>query len=370
MPRRPGRAGPRRIAMAGAVLALWWLPARAQTAPPAAGPPPAGPPPAGPAPAGHSDAEFERMTADLKRSLAAHPDDADRWVLLARSLATLRHWDDALDAFGHAITLRPNVPALQAQLGEVLTLRAGGTVTPDAKAAFDKAQDDPRSRFYLALAVAQDGDPATAIKRLQALRDEAPPEAPWRQLVVDELQALQTDGASAPATAAPRQTARLGDEIRSYLSATRPSAPAAPPADPAGEISTLETRLRGSPQDPAGWRELARLYQAAGNAPQAVTALRRANQANPANLDLLLAYADVLADARGDERLADDFVDVMRQVHALDANQPDALWYLGLHAAQHGDTYRARKLWRQLADELPAGGPDRKTVEERLDTLR
>ena len=102
---------------------------------------------------------------------------------------------------------------------------------------------------------------------------------------------------------------------------------------------------------------------------QALDALRRANQAIPANRDLLLAYADALADGIKSDALPDDFVGVMRQVNAIDPDQVDALWYLGLAAAQHGDTHRAVAFWRRLAADLPAGSKDRKTVQERLDAL-
>jgi cytochrome c-type biogenesis protein CcmH/NrfG len=107
-----------------------------------------------------------------------------------------------------------------------LTLEAGGTVTPAAHAEFIRAPDDPRSIFYLAVEIAQHGDTHGAIARLQALALEAPKEASWRGIVLDELHAL---GSGPQAEAVPPRSAindvedelsRLGPpDARSQLAA-------------------------------------------------------------------------------------------------------------------------------------------------------
>ena len=177
----------------------------------------------------HSPADFERMAVDLAAELARRPDDVDNWILLGRTYVALQRWPDAKDAFAHATALHPEIAALHAQMGEILTLQEGGTVTPAAHEEFTRAPDDPRSLFYLAVERAQRGDTHGAIERLQALAAEAPKQASWRQIVLDELHAL---GAGAPAETAPPDSAM--DEVEDELA--RLGAPDAPPRTAAAGV--------------------------------------------------------------------------------------------------------------------------------------
>lgn len=170
---------------------------------------------AGGAPHGQDTAEIDRMVAALRTTLAATPGDAGNWVLLGRTLGTEQRWAEAQDAFAHALAIRPDDADLHAQMGEVLTLRAHGTVTRQALAEFAHAPDDPRSRFYNALALAQDGHVPQAIDKLHALAADAPQDAEWRQLVLDELQVL---GGPQQAGPPPALSDQLQDEL-STLSA-------------------------------------------------------------------------------------------------------------------------------------------------------
>jgi cytochrome c-type biogenesis protein CcmH/NrfG len=142
-------------------------------------------------PAGHTPADLERMVDELNTKLKDHPDDVDSWVLLGRTLASVERWTDAKEAFAQALKRLPDEPALHAQMGEVLTLEAGGSVTPAALAEFAKAPGDPRSRFYEAVAQAQNGEAEKAIAQLEKLAAEASPGASWRQTVMDELAVLR-----------------------------------------------------------------------------------------------------------------------------------------------------------------------------------
>ncbi len=308
------------------------------------------------------------MALTLKTRLAAQPKDTDSWILLGRTYAALQNWPDAEDAFAHAMALRPDEPALHAQLGEVLTLKAGGQVGDAAAAQFGQAPDDPRSIYYLALALAQHGETEKAKARLRSLADAAPPDADWRQMVVDSLHSL--DGTAHPQST-PQSSAIDAVEDELARLGPPPAAPAddaAPPRDDP-PVAALEDRVRREPANAAAWLMLARTYRATGDAPKALDALRRANQSLPANMDLLLAYADALADGITEDKLPPQFIGVMQQINAIDPNQQDALWYLGLAAAQRGDNHRAAALWQRLAGQLPAGSRERKSLQERLDAL-
>ncbi|HJU19779.1 MAG TPA: tetratricopeptide repeat protein, partial [Stellaceae bacterium] len=149
-----------------------------------------------------------------------------------------------------------------------------------------------------------------------------------------------------------------------------PAPAGAMPGGPAAMVAKLAARLERQPDDVAGWLMLARSYRVLGRNADAVDALKRANQHVPGNLDLLKSYLDALAADPGGGRPSPELVDVAMRINALDAKEPDALWYLGVAAAQRGDRFAAAKYWTALVSELPAGSSERRVVQQKLDSLR
>jgi cytochrome c-type biogenesis protein CcmH len=68
--------------------------------------------------------------------------------------------------------------------------------------------------------------------------------------------------------------------------------------------------------------------------------------------------------------LSDELVAVMRDVAERDPDQPEALWYLGLAAAQRHDAKTAILNWQRLLGLLPKGTNEYKTVEAALGALQ
>jgi cytochrome c-type biogenesis protein CcmH len=60
---------------------------------------------------------------------------------------------------------------------------------------------------------------------------------------------------------------------------------------------------------------------------------------------------------------------LLHRIEAINPDQPDALWYLGLAAAndRHGD--EARHYWQRLMPLLPAGSEQSKKVVLALQNL-
>jgi cytochrome c-type biogenesis protein CcmH len=380
----------------------------------------------------HSAADLAAAVIRLQTRVKQVPGDLDSWIMLARTLAALGRYEPAEDAFRHALALAPARPELRAELGEVLVLAADGRVTPAARAEFAQDPKDPRSRFYEAEAQAQRGDVAGARKALKALLADAPANAPWRKIVAQRLAQLapaqppaspaadagRIPGPSPADIAAARamtpeqraamirgMVARLAARMEKHpddragwlrlahaydvLGETRkakaararaaaavmpaapaPAATAAPPADPAAMVARLAARLERQPEDVAGWLMLARSYRALGRDSDALAALKRANQRVPGNLVLLKHYLAALAAGLKDGRPGPELVAVAGRINALDAKEPDALWYLGLAASARGDRFAAAKYWTTLAAELPAGSSERAVVQQKLDSLR
>jgi cytochrome c-type biogenesis protein CcmH len=89
------------------------------------------PPASASASAPHSmmSGQIEDMLGGLKTKLQAHPEDADGWLMLARSNAVLGRPAEAIPAFRKVLALRPGDAQAQAGLAEALALPPGGSAS-------------------------------------------------------------------------------------------------------------------------------------------------------------------------------------------------------------------------------------------------
>jgi cytochrome c-type biogenesis protein CcmH len=119
------------------------------------------------------------MVAKLERHMKDAPDDLTGWILLGRSYLALERTDDAIEAYGHAHRLDPNNVEVLLGLGEALSVRAGGNVTPAAGELFEHAltlaPDNPRALLYSGFGAATRGDRAAARQRWIKLKGMHPP---------------------------------------------------------------------------------------------------------------------------------------------------------------------------------------------------
>ena len=109
---------------------------------------------------------LDDMVVQVVAHLEKNPTDGRGWTVLAPVLARLGRFDDAVAAYRNVITYAGDNAERRADLGEALSLAAGGVVTAEAKAEFERAlaqsADEPRSSYYLGLAAEQDGRQADA----------------------------------------------------------------------------------------------------------------------------------------------------------------------------------------------------------------
>ncbi len=223
--------------------------------------------------------DIPTLVARIEAHLATDPNDAKGWQVVAPVYLRLGRFDDAVKAYGNIIRLVGSTADTEADLGEAIVSANAGTVTADARAAFTRAAGlDPtavRPRFYLALALGQDGKTEAAIAAWQALLDGAPKTAPWVAVAEGELAKLQ-GGAGSAATAG----------------AAQPPGPSAADVKAAGAMSEsdrlamiegmvaqLAAKLDDNPADGAGWARLIRSYMVLGKADDARAALAKARTA-------------------------------------------------------------------------------------------
>jgi cytochrome c-type biogenesis protein CcmH len=119
------------------------------------------------------------MVAKLETHLREDPNDLTGWVMLGRSYVALERMDDAIVAYDHAHRLDAGNAEAALGLGEAMSLRAGGNITPEAAKLFEQALSiepgNPKALLYGGFAAAARGDVAAARSRWLALKEMHPP---------------------------------------------------------------------------------------------------------------------------------------------------------------------------------------------------
>jgi cytochrome c-type biogenesis protein CcmH len=209
-----------------------------------------------------SNGEIEAAVAAIEARLTAKPDDGRGWAVIAPVYMRLERYSEAAHAYSEALRLLGEDPLRRSAYGEALVAAAGGVVTDEARQAFDRALAEkpgqPQARYYVALAVEQDGKKADAIRDYQSLLADSPPDAPWRSVVNARLAAL--NGGPAPATDA----AAIPEAQRPMIE---------------GMVSKLATRLASTGGGVDEWSRLIRAYTVLHEADKAKAALVDAHKA-------------------------------------------------------------------------------------------
>jgi cytochrome c-type biogenesis protein CcmH len=205
-----------------------------------------------------------------------------------------------------------------------------------------------------------------------------------RDRQLDELAARL--GAELEATTSPAAPARLSTRA-SYVTALilvavipvsalllyatfgSPKALQTQPAEQAGMsheeitamVEKLATRMKEHPEDPAGWRLLARAYSAMGRYPDSVAAFIEAAKRSPEDAALLADWADALA--MQNQSLQGEPSRLITRALALDPNYPKALSLAASAALERKDYDAAIAQWRRLKAQFPPGGEEVKEVD-------
>ena len=119
------------------------------------------------------------MVAKLEKHLQDTPDDLAGWLMLGRSYVALNRLDDGIVAYDHAHQLDAKNAEAAMGLGEAMSLKAGGDITPAASQLFEQAltlaPGNAKALLYGGFAAAVRGDRPLARARWQALINLNPP---------------------------------------------------------------------------------------------------------------------------------------------------------------------------------------------------
>ena len=206
------------------------------------------------------------LVAAVEARLAAAPEDGAGWEVIAPVYLRLGRGADAVNAYSNALRLLGPSVERETGLGEAIVGLSGGRVTPDARAAFERAKalapDDPRPRFYLALALQQEGRSDEARAAWQAMLDGAPADAPWAPIVREQIAALEQADAPGPTAEDVEAVTSLPGEDQAAMIE--------------GMVTSLAARLEDDGSDAAGWARLVRSYMVLGRPDDARAALEKA----------------------------------------------------------------------------------------------
>ncbi|KAA5605094.1 c-type cytochrome biogenesis protein CcmI [Roseospira marina] len=370
-------------------------------------------------------AELRNAIETLRAVVEQRPEDAQAWFELGRAYRRAEQHARAVNALEKARDLGvsgPTQATVLAELGESLLLSQEGRVSAHVRTLFlDALREDrtePRARFYLGMAAAQEGDPVRALAIWRDLVAGSPANAPWLGMVRQSMAMVAQQNEIPPATVKPAHPLDLEDGAPvERVEAPAPdddadtAADAAtdPPSDDDGAADTgaegddaaeatgpgsdrpagldvspderamiegmvdgLAARLEENPEDVDGWLRLAKSYGVLGRWDEAVVASARAVEQAPDEPDILEHHADVLiaaGQASGATEPPDEVFGLFAKILEIEPDNPKALYFVGLGAARAGDVARARTLWQQLLDRIPADQPARAAIQRQLDSL-
>ena len=166
--------------------------------------------------------------------------------------------------------------------------------------------------------------------------------------------------------------ARVGDPSALDPQAAAPVQQAAPAsgaeigqAQIEGMVGRLAQRLQSQPNDPAGWRMLAKSYETLGRFDQAALAYQRLLSLQQPDPDLLTDYAVTLGMSKG-QTLVGEPEALINQALSLNPQHVQALALSGSAAFEKRDYTLAITQWRKLLSLIPANTDMRSSIEANL----
>jgi cytochrome c-type biogenesis protein CcmH len=315
--------------------------------------------------------------AALEAKVEQSPSDAQSWIDLGRAYVEVERAKDAKDAFAKAMALGRKEPDLLRQFAHAAILAEGGRVATDAQSALQRALSadpgDPTSRFFLALAKAQNEDVEGALADWLTLERQLPPEAPLRRLLAENID---------------KAARQLGKDPAQLPGRAGGSAPAGPSADDMAAaaqmtpqqrqafiesmVERLAARMKEEPEDIEGWIRLANAYGVLEKREEARAAWAEAAKRAPSRLDVQLDYAGALIQGRPDlaKAVPAELPEAVKRIRTLDPENPLGLFYAGVVARADGRAEEARALWEKVLALMPEGAPERAQLQREIDTLK
>lgn len=246
----------------------------------------------------NQNATVADLIGRVEAELRAHPEDGRGWDVLAPVYLRLQRFGEAANAYAQAIRLLGESQKRLAGFAEATILDNDGIVTEPARKAYQRLlesqPDFAEARFWLAVAMEQDGKRDAAADAYRALLASAPEDARWKEVVAQRLavvtgQPVETgdpkNTEDKTAAAQPNGSPDSSEAQRGPSEADIAAAQSMTAEQRSQFINQMVTqlaaRLEQQPDDLAGWMRLVRAYTVLGRKDDALAALGRARKTFP-----------------------------------------------------------------------------------------
>ncbi len=125
-------------------------------------------------------------------------------------------------------------------------------------------------------------------------------------------------------------------------------------------VARIKERLAEEPNDGRGWFMLGRAHMTLGEFDDAVVAIRRSLELTGDEPEILIRLADAVAMSQQGS-MAGEPEPLLKRALAIDPQNPQGLWLLGMAQSERGDNMAAIATWNSL---LPLLASDARSVEE------
>jgi len=329
---------------------------------------------------GDTEARVRAALEQLRRRIETDPKDVSAWLSLGRLRLGIGQVDEAVKALREAERLAPDNVEVLVALAEALTFEAQGSVTPAARALFERAlTKDPKlagARYYIGLAEMQAGDARAALSRWLDLEADSPADAPWLATLAAEIERVSKQAGIDPKTLRPdRRQPRGADPAMPQPGADDVArmeklSPQEREAAIKSMVDRLADRLKDSPDDLDGWRRLGRARGVLNDHAGAAEAWKQADRLKPDDPEILASLAEALLRGAGPTTdLPEATLAVLRRLERANPHSGLALFYLAEAAEKAGDREGAISRLRTLRDMMPANAPARAAVDRRIQVL-
>jgi len=228
-----------------------------------------------------------QATTKMVKHLQRNPDDLRGWTLLARAYLSHGRYADSASAFAKAYQLSDGDPELGVGYAEALSLVENSVVTEEARALFMKVLEhdsaNAKARYYLGMFEAQQGNVRSALQEWIDLLAISQEDAPWRSIVIEQINQAAKELGIKAATIKPTPEAQaiaIGiQKAYDKAQAEKATAPGPTTADVKAAmgmskgdrnkmirsmVERLAAKMKENPKDKDGWIRLERAYRVLG----------------------------------------------------------------------------------------------------------
>ena len=233
-----------------------------------------------PTPVKTADMEMNKLVNALKKRMNANPEKIDGWLLLGRTLSTLKRFDEASNAFKRAFAIDSSKAGIATSTAESLFMARGGLFKDESrkylKIALKLNPREYKALYYMGLNLARQNDFREAVQTWVDLVAISPKEAPWLSNVRQQLAEVASKGNLTISKFVPRLKPTEKKTIliprgpsQSDIKAAQEMSNEDRQAFIRSMVQSLADRLKEKPNDLNGWKRLARAYRVLGETKKA-----------------------------------------------------------------------------------------------------